>query len=523
MAKQPKVPGKANRGGSRPRKLAFLSAGLFCVSLVFATLDLVRERRQALAAGDAALRDLARVADALWLADDARIHALLARLRIELRADGRWASTGSLANAATAAADPESARRTNTLLRRAVEGAPEVRSIDLVVAGQEGLSSLRVGPDLGLEHATAEPQADPEDLSKALWYSDEVQQAVEARGRRVARGPLTIDSGEGAGRSGVRAAIALHDGDELVQGALVATIDLGPLGTRLASLAAARTRFALVGPDGVRIGESAHPPTGKLESLLTDPSLDASEGAIPILAKAGLRSLIQAAPQAGQSPSQIAFWLECDAPPSLLAAALHSPWPLTLGALALLVAALVAWDRAAASVQSTAGGLANSQPPAREREPSAAAERALAAASLANEGRDGDVGEQSTPIRRERFVLRDWLADVRGCLEREAATRGLTLDLRCERSLPREIEQDPLWLGGLLVSLGREALDATRANRVALEVTEESAAALRFEIDAGETDLEAVPGMNVIAGRLGAELDKRGPGRLAVVVPGALV
>ncbi len=300
----------------------------------------------------------------------------------------------------------------------------------------------------------------------------------------------------------------------------MATIDLGPLGTRLASLASAQTRFALVGPDGQRIGESTHPPTGKLESLLTDPSLDAGEGAIPILAAFGRRSLIQAAPQAGQSASQIIFWLERDAPRSLFGAAFHSPWPLALGALALLFVTLIAWPGATASVTAAPGGLAAFPTTAREGESRGAAERALAAA--ASEALHTDAGEESTPIRRERFVLRDWLADVRGCLEREAATRGLTLDLRCERSLPREIEQDPLWLGGLLVSLGREALDATRASRVALEVTGESDSALRFEIDAGDTDLAAVTGMTVIAGRLGAEFDKRGPGRLAVVIPGTV-
>ena len=517
MVKQTKSPDKAIRGGSRPRQLAFLTAGLLVVTLALASLDLVREQRQALTTGDAALRDLARVADALWLADEARIQALLARLRIELRADGSWSSKPGLVSAA---ADPASTRRTDTLLRRALEGVPEIRSIDLVVAGPEGLSSLRVAPAVGLEEEPAEPRPDGEDLAKTLWYADEVRQAVEARGRRIARGALTIDSVAGAARSEVRAAIALHDSDEVVQGALVATIDLGPLGTRLASLASAQTRFALVGPDGQRIGESANPPTGKLESLLTDPSLAAGEGAIPILAAFGRRSLIQAAPQAGQTASQIIFWLERDAPRSLFGAAFHSPWPLALGALALLFAALIAWPRATASVTAATGGLAASSTPARESESRGAAERALTAA--ASEELHADAGEESTPIRRERFVLRDWLADVRGCLEREAATRGLTLDLRCERSLPREIEQDPLWLGGLLVSLGREALDATRASRVALEVTGESDSALRFEIDAGDADLAAVTGMNVIAGRLGAELDKRGPGRLAVVIPGAV-
>lgn len=124
-------------------------------------------------------------------------------------------------------------------------------------------------------------------------------------------------------------------------------------------------------------------------------------------------------------------------------------------------------------------------------------------------------------VRNERFVLREWLADVRGCLEREAATRGLTLDLRCERALPREIEQDPLWLGGLLVSLGREALDATCSTRVALEVTDEGGDQLRFEVDAGDTELAPAAGMSVLAGRLGATLEGPRRGRIAVVVPSA--
>ena len=88
--------------------------------------------------------------------------------------------------------------------------------------------------------------------------------------------------------------------------------------------------------------------------------------------------------------------------------------------------------------------------------------------------------------------------------------------------MPREFRQDPLWLGGLLVSLGREALDATRASRVALEVTESDGDRLCFEVDAGDTELEAVSGMQVIAERLGATLEGRGRGRISVVVPALL-
>lgn len=543
--KSTKSPLEAAGRSSLPRRLAYGAAAGLILVLGLGGFDLLRERRQALAEGDASLRDLARVSEALWSADEARIQALLARLRIELRTDARWVATRTEANAP---ADPAAIRSTRTLLRRALEGTPEIRSIDLVVAGQEGLSSLRVSPDPDADLAAADEGSDLDRdlLVKALWYSEEVQHAVEARGRRVARGALTIDSVEGSPRPAVRAAIALHDGDEIVQGALVATIELGPLGTRLASLASAETRFALVAPDGTRIGDSPNPPTGPFEALekpaeagaedesdSTDESegADASEqdegaevaapgsAAPSIRETAGLRSLVVPAPEAGEGAPSVLFWIERDAPASLLMGFLRGPWILAVLGFGALIGSLFAWDRALQRAGSSSFGATATRRASRVAAEGGAA-KSFARSGFEEEAVSADGDE--TPIRRERFVLRDWLADVRGCLEREAATRGLTLDLRCETSLPREIEQDPLWLGGLLVSLGREALDATRASRVALEVTGVDESGLRFEIDAGPSDLEAVAGMTVLASRLGAELDERRPGRLAIVVPDAL-
>ncbi len=518
----------ASAGLRGPRRLALITAALLLATLGLAVLDLAREQSRRLETGDASMRELARVADALWLADEARIHALLARLRVELRIDERWSVTRAAGDAPVAgAADQASFRRTDTLLRRALEGAGDVRSIDLIVAGQDGVVSLRVEPEAG-------PQAGPQDESelearaRALWYSDVVQQAVEAKGRRVTRTSTESPPVEVEGGGRVRAVIALHDADEVVQGVLVATIDLAPLATRLASLASRETRFALVTPSGTPIGEPAQEPTGEIEKRLAD-ARSAKESVAPIVVDAGLRSLLQRPTQSVDGAPEAYFWLERDPPPSLARAALGSPWLVALAALALLAAALLAWDRDRSAARAT---VAVATPaPAVWSARSERAESALFAAAdpgpRAGGGfvAGGGEGGGAPGVRPERFVLRDWLADVRGCLEREAATRGLTLDLRCERSLPREVEQDPLWLGGLLVSLGREALDATSASRVALEVTEDRTEAggsgLRFELDAGDSELEAVTGMNVIAGRLGATLEGRGRGRLSVFVPGS--
>ena len=97
-------------------------------------------------------------------------------------------------------------------------------------------------------------------------------------------------------------------------------------------------------------------------------------------------------------------------------------------------------------------------------------------------------------LTSEPVPLRAWLADIRGCLEREAATRGLAVDVRCEKSMPTEFESDPGWLGGLVVAMGREALDATAEGRIVVEVFEDAGEALRVEVDAAPGALLQVEG-----------------------------
>ncbi|MBK7947695.1 MAG: hypothetical protein IPK00_02875 [Deltaproteobacteria bacterium] len=353
-----------------------------------------------------------------------------------------------------------------------------------------------------------------------------MSEAVEANGRRMARSGVSVVAfGEGE-RALVRAAIALHGADEVVQGALVATLDLAPLGTRLASLSTEAARFALVTAAGERIGGSLPVAPEQVTTRVVALEPDA-ESAPSIVEEGGVRSLLRPAVPSEEVGRSVYFWIESDSPPSLAAAALHGAWPIAIGGLCFALGLSIARERALAG----RGGpdlhpTRASSRLGRAHGAAAGAHRSLGEASASSPSSLGapeeGAGDAEPVIRRERFVLRDWLADVRGCLEREAASRGLTLVMRCERSLPREIEQDPLWLGGLLVSLGREALDATSETRVALEVSGASGRDLRFDLDAGEADLDAVGGMDAIVGRLGGSLEKLGRGRLAVVLPDAL-
>ncbi len=506
-------------GGSGLRRLAWASAALVVLCAALAGLDLRAERIRSIESGDAALRE----------ADEARIHALLARLRIELRSSGTWTGLEREGDDGSAVANA-TARQRDTLLRRAIEGSDDVRSVELVVAGPKGLVSASVGAEGGprrarTARADADSNADEDARAKARWFSPVVRAAVEANGRRVARGRVEGASGASGDDATVEVVLAVHDAEDLVQGVLIATIELAPLATRLGGLASAETRFALVLPDGTLISPSLPAPRGAIVSLLGADGLIPGDAA-EIVESEGLRSLLVPVSSRENDPVELAFWLERDAPIAYGHAAMGSPWPAALFALSLLTIALFAWDRDRATRNAAAGTVATPETPRRAPVDAHAIARTAApkieSPGSATRPLETTSGEpEPLPVRHERFVLREWLADVRGCLEREAATRGLTLDLRCERALPRAIEQDPLWLGGLLVSLGREALDATRSTRVALEVTDEGGDRLRFEVDAGDTDLAPAVGMGVIAGRLGATLEGPRRGRIAVVVPSA--
>lgn len=573
-----------SRGGAAgwPR-FTLLALAWTALGAGVAYFELGRAQADAIRTTDERLHGLARVAEAIVSADDARIHALMARLRVELRTRGDWSKPAALAAAEDESLRP--ARSIDNLLRRALEGMPELSAFELVVAGQDGLALARVEPGAGPPAMLG--AAEREERARVLWYSDAVRAALEAGGRRVARSPVEQDAEAPEAAAITRVVIALHEDEEVVQGVLVGELDLAPLGTRLASLSTSELRVALVSPAGRVIGASSAQglaavparfeavPTGDAVENEADASIEA------IVERDGLRSLLEPLSDPGDSTGALHVWLEAPAPPALAGWLLAGGWPFAFASLLGLVGAGWARDRASALGRGVNASRRDeparvTQDESRERVAEAAPEpRAGERASIdveveasrVEEAERGGPAPTATPgstspsvdartagagggdagavdasaaapagmasatdttgfesaadgaIFSERIILRDWLADVRGCLEREAASRGLTLVLRCDRALPREVELDPNWLGGLLIALGREALDATRASRVALDVYATEAAGLRFELDAGDTTLAAGSGMRTAALRLGAALDAPGRGRVAVEFP----
>jgi hypothetical protein len=123
-----------------------------------------------------------------------------------------------------------------------------------------------------------------------------------------------------------------------------------------------------------------------------------------------------------------------------------------------------------------------------------------------------NLTQSEISISSQVFSLREWLANIRGCLEREAATWGLGFDLRIERAVPDRVDGDPAWLGGLVVAMGREALDATSDSQVKVKVYDEAGDTLRIEVDAGNVGLAPVAGMQEVACSVGGEF-RIGAGR----------
>lgn len=473
-------------------------------------------------------------------------------------------------------------RELASLLRRALEASEGVSAFQLLVADEQGISSRRFDGETTVPSAgrsrTRDAGGNAADRVEDLWYADDVRRAVVAVGRRVESGPLTWESKvEGRpSRAGYRRTIALHDSDELVQGVLVAELDPSSWLAALAALPGSTGTLELRSVDGRSLVDAADEMDAADRLAFAWAAQAGRETAGSEVFESGGQLVAGGVLAAGAVGGSDLIWLaRTAAPASLGASVVRSPWSLALGVLMLAIgvsgwglgldprrAAPEASDSVApassddriaarepAEVHSThssawvAPGAEGAQDAAADEEaesitvtrpgqPSGESEAAADAADLEESENGSEEADSSRPSRSwegtaetipavvgpELFVLRDWLSDVRSCLEREAARRGLTLEMRCARALPAEIESDPVGLGALLLALGRDALDGTAGDGISIDVLGGADADLRFELDVGDGAIVPPPDLGTFAAALGAEIEQGSDRRVALVL-----
>lgn len=542
---------RRNTSAPSATRSPLLAAGAILIGLAglwFFGHATIQKGRAALVAEHAqSLDDLGKLTQQLFLAEEEKLDSLLIRVRSDLRADGKWAEQGAASQIRDAAPlTPEAERekevavqlgegvtddrwrRVRADLKRGLSARPDLHSLELVVADQAGLTAVRVARTAkGLAEDFDDPRTD-KGVAKAIWYADEVRRAVAANGRRLVRGPHTRAGVGDSETLTMRVALGLHDPSELVQGVLVATLDLAPVADSLAALAGSGIQARILSLDGRPLNSSAF-----LALLARPESADGTpigpEREASLAARIADQKTQPDAFEADQylvngfplvhgdeSASESILLMETRLPPNDLIAQASTAWGLTLvGAtfISLLTIVFLVWRSRTAPAELpgiSEAPLDSSTAPSEAEVPN----------------QDESLSTTSSPepvsavaIAREQIVLREWLGDVRGCLERDAATRGLSLNLQCERSLPISIEQDPGWLGGLLIAMGQEALDATSEDRVFVRVREDAHEVLRFEVDAGPIELSPVEGMHAVAGELGGHFESSPEGGLAFLMP----
>jgi len=466
----------------------------------WAALDVGRQAERTRETRVESLESVARTANLLFQSEEDAIDGVLSRLRLEFRAQGAWnpdQPSAPIEGKTAPAVVPIDERRLRGLMHRAIADSELLGALDLVIAGHDGLSIRRVERDGTKSRSREWSEKEREANAKALWYAEEVRRAVTSRGRRIERGELVFE-GE-IPRPLLRVAVGLHEASEVVQAVVVGSVDLSRLATRMAVLSPANGRVTLVNAEGRALDPARA--EGDVARGLIDLAMRIGSSETPSdVFEAGPR-LVLGTPLANRNggASELLLISEVDAPASGWAAWRTTPWPA-----ALVVVSFMAVLALAGLIRS----------------------KSFAGAAIRTATTDDmetvDVEQDGTAAPSETFLLREWLADIRGCLERDAASRGLSLDLRCERAMPDRVVSDSAWLGGLVLAMGREALDAAAEDRVLLEVFEDAGETLRFEVDAGGASLAPIGGMSQAANRVGGRLETMPEGRLALVVPAAL-
>lgn len=495
---------------------------LWAVALAGLHLTMQRERATAQTELEVALEAAAVAGAASVATERARIDAWLGALRNDLREQGRWSEAFSPGTEGNPAFFD---REVETRLGRSFATEPSLVRLELVVAGHEGLRALgwTRNDETGSRRLAHSPQ-EWNGIAKALWYGHEIHRAVRAAGRRVERGEA-VDGPEGDEPAALqtRVAIGVHAPGELVQAALVATLDQSAFARTLAggvdppitlTLLPARVAADAAVSDAAEAGVPDR--AARRRAHLAARVLAAEGGGVTRFQAGEALVAGQSIGAEGERALDRIVLAEAPVPAGGLAGWQSPPWRTWAGLVTLLaLAGLVGAGWFGRDRTSEEG--VNASPDGVE------AALAEAVSTEQPEGRPVSAA-LAAPIEPTTtfFGLRDWLADIRACLGREAASRGLGLDVRCERTLHGEIESDPAWLGGLVVALGREALDATPEERIALEFRRDEEDGLVVEFDTGGVDLAPIARMDEAALALGASLEQSARAGLLLRLPEAL-
>lgn len=540
--------------------------------------DLENRREALLEARGAALQLLGRFAETSLRAGEARRSAELRQLRAELRREALWRQglgRGPEETEARAdrvadgerpdppdAQDPKDVarRQLRSALRRALQASDEIRAFRILMADEQGISEHRFGRETVTAAGRARRAPTRSDRIEELWYEEDVRRAVAAAGRQVESSPWTGQgSGEGRGsQAAARRTIALHDSDDLIQGVLVAELDPSVWIAELSSRAGSAGTLELRSLQGRSLVDAVDEVDELDRRALEWAAQPRPSGAAAGLFESHGRLIAGGRLEASGATGSGLIWIaRTAAPASLWTSAGRSPWSLAVLAL-ILATGLTGWSLGVGP--EPGGGEASdsaapeaSDPPCGARENPGTgrlADESPGSSEAIDEGGAVDgvepVGRRIEPLdpnakreavdevdevdevdasmspgaEPEPFVLRDWLSDVRSCLEREAARRGLALEMRCARGLPAEIESDPVALGALLLALGRDALDETAGTGISIDIVGSPEADLRFELDVGDGSLLPPPGLGRFARTLGAEIELDSDHRIALVLAG---
>lgn len=510
--------------------------GLSCVVLVVAAFGYGSFRQTDAAAKrlDAQRRDTlveqvelaAERARAVFREDDGR----LSRLRLEIRSEIPW-SADHLARDGVLWIDPEAsrfpgetdARRLHGLLRRALDDWPSAHALELLVAAEDGIWTHRV--ERRRDGGMAEPVA--KRTPQTLWYAPSVQKAIAAAGRLTAAGEIRWEPSQPDAKAEQpigRRSIALQNPGAVTQGVLVASLEGRQWATSLAATGSESVQIDLQTGDGRSLRDGTTPRTEDASPTEATASVVATDSSTPD----GTESASESAP-VGASIVRSGEAYEIIQPLTHNAAEgesndLQAPLRI-VGRASIPAQGWLAWwqsdFRWGAAALLCLVALYEAIRRWSEGQRVVRYEAIQTAAGKLGSGTqaEADDPEDQPHLEAATFSLRDWLSDLRSCLERDAAEQERQLTMRCERAAAEEIASDAVQLGGLLVALGREALARTTGDGVAMEVSEEAGAGIRIEIAAGETTIRPAPAVRKLAASLGAHFVPCEAGRVALTVP----